>query len=203
MLKNSNNYGRKKSNVTVQHHLQVSNNYFGGILYKLPNSKILKLVDSFNLTESNCYEKNLKINFYLKINEYEATKLITTYLEPHKSCFQNKHFVHTSEKQEYSLYCSRIKRYYLNSSHHILFVDEQARLIESNEMDSFIEMDFLNNLNLITFLFFKINHYDEEKNDILIGKFFWTTVRLICIWDVLKSIRNYFMNKLSSFINVV
>jgi hypothetical protein len=204
MLKNSNNYGKKKSNVTGTHDLQVnvSCNNSSPIYVHKTDSGILRMLNSFNLTESNCYEKNLKINFYLQMNVREEAKLITSYLEQYK-VHQNNHFYFTSEKQEYSLYCSRIKRYYINRTHHIVFIDEHAHFVKTSEMDHFIGMDFLKNLNLVTYVFFKIDHYDEEKNDILFGEFFWTLVRLLTLFDFLKTIRNYLMKKLSSYINIV
>ena len=129
------------------------------------------------------------------MNEREEAKLITSYLKQYK-VYQNDHFYFTSEKQEYSLYCSRIKRHYINSTHHIVFIDKQAHFFKTLEMDHFIGMDFLKNLNLVTYVFFKIDHYDEEKNYILFGEFFWTLVRLLTLFDFFKNNQKLFYEKI-------
>ena len=198
MLKNNHNYNRKKINLTVKHDLHLTNSL--GLLYFHfdETDKHGELIQSFNLTESNCYEPNN-----------------TAYL-------QNvaKHTMVLSKIQEYSSNCLRIKRYRINETHHLILIDEQPYVVETNRyykkdentryvknfednIEKVIEMKFLNDFNIITYILFKFKYYNEENDDILLYNIYKDLTSLVIVFESLRFVKDYLIKKFSSFVNVV
>ena len=222
MLKNNHNYNRKKINLTVKHDLHLTNSL--GLLYFHfdETDKHGELIQSFNLTESNCYEKYLKIDFFNYIDPHSGEMLKNDQLPNNTAYLPNvaKHTMVLSKIQEYSSNCLRIKRYRINETHHLILIDEQPYVVETNRyykkdentryvknfednIGKVIEMKLLNDFNIITYILFKFKYYNEENDDILLYNIYKDLTSMVIVFESLRFVKDYLIKKFSTFVNVV
>ena len=128
------------------------------------------LIKSFNLTESNCYEKRLKIQFLFQLNNESDAKLITAYITDEDYDKSYTSYKCMSTHQNHSDYCKKIKRFRLNDANHWVLIDEHPHLVETKQMDHLIEMKLLKKSNIFVYAMFKLDYYDTLRNEILYAK---------------------------------
>ena len=152
----------KKAEVIKEHNTAKSTVFRANLLACGTND--CQKLNQFEISESDfgCKNSYLPITIQVKLANGSLVK---------KEAFLGDSNI-LSDTQEIKHFCSKIKRYFVNSGQKLIQMYDSLSLIDNENVDSFIKNELLKNFDFIHYILVLFNLYDEKTDTVQFIKSF-------------------------------